>query len=240
MLAVVPTQWRSSAPGSSTSLLRCRSTPIGRCVRAACCAAARERLRPTVIGSTTPGKRTTLRTGNTMSASSGRARPLRSSWPRAASACTGTAFGSASALTVLLFLSISVFMFAFHLEHLVPSAPLEQRHNEAAVHPLPRSRLQRHLRQRNTPLEPSIGNLQPPDRARAVVEGNAALGADQQAARVVARFHAIRRDPGQRDDHGDLALVLEHVHGRLPRGMRLRLAETKKLAVQALRLLDHL
>jgi hypothetical protein len=42
-----------------------------RVVRFACCAAASERGRPIVIGSTTPGKSTVLRTGTMMIASGG-------------------------------------------------------------------------------------------------------------------------------------------------------------------------
>ena len=52
----------------------CSSTPIGRCRRAASCAAARERSRPTVSGNTMPGNSTTLRTGTMISASSGSGR----------------------------------------------------------------------------------------------------------------------------------------------------------------------
>src|SRR6185369_12067216 len=49
----------------------CRRMPSGRCRRTASCAAARERSRPTVSGTTSPGKRTMLRTGRIISASSG-------------------------------------------------------------------------------------------------------------------------------------------------------------------------
>src|SRR5215211_6097878 len=59
--------------------------PTGRCSRTACWAAASERGRPMVIGSTTPGNITISRTGRMMSASGGSggmdvgARPVRSS-----------------------------------------------------------------------------------------------------------------------------------------------------------------
>src|SRR5215510_12215109 len=61
----------SSAVGSETSASRCIRMPTWRCSRTACWAAAIDLVRPTVIGSTTPGKRTVLRTGTTINASGG-------------------------------------------------------------------------------------------------------------------------------------------------------------------------
>src|SRR6185312_751952 len=62
---------RSPAFGSVTSGSRCRTTTIWRCSRTACCAAATDDGRPTVIGMTTSGKSTVLRTGIAMKASVG-------------------------------------------------------------------------------------------------------------------------------------------------------------------------
>ncbi len=50
---------------------RCNRIPIGRCSRSACCAAAIDFGRPMVMGATTPGNSTVLRTGMMISASSG-------------------------------------------------------------------------------------------------------------------------------------------------------------------------
>src|SRR5579863_4696307 len=61
----------SSAVGSSTAASRCNRMPTWRCSRTACCAAMTDFGRPSVIGSTSPGNSTVLRTGTMMSASGG-------------------------------------------------------------------------------------------------------------------------------------------------------------------------
>src|SRR6516162_1932014 len=61
----------SMPSGSATSAARCKRMPTWRWSRTACCAAATDFGRPSVIGSTKPGNNTTLRTGTTMSASAG-------------------------------------------------------------------------------------------------------------------------------------------------------------------------
>ena len=53
----------SAAVGSATSALRCIKMPIWRCSRTACCAAATEPGRPTVMGNTSSGNSTMLPTG---------------------------------------------------------------------------------------------------------------------------------------------------------------------------------
>ena len=99
----------SSGPGESTSGLLCSSTPNGRSRRAASCAAARERSRPIASGNTTPGKRTTLRTGRMISASAGNGReaPSRGASPAGAAAPLR---GPASALTGVSLVVISSFI----------------------------------------------------------------------------------------------------------------------------------
>src|ERR1044072_73352 len=71
MLATVPKRCRSIAAGSAISASRCIRTPIWRCSRTACWAAAIERGRPTVIGATMPGNNTIRRTGTMIIASGG-------------------------------------------------------------------------------------------------------------------------------------------------------------------------
>src|SRR5438132_6898591 len=71
MSATVPKRCRSIAAGSAISGSRCITMPTCRCSRTACWAAAIERGRPIVTGSTMPGNRTILRTGTMMSASPG-------------------------------------------------------------------------------------------------------------------------------------------------------------------------
>src|SRR5947207_13025996 len=61
----------SIAVGSSTSAARCSRIPTWRWSRTACCAAAIDFGRPSVIGSTRPGNSTVVRTGTTISASGG-------------------------------------------------------------------------------------------------------------------------------------------------------------------------
>src|SRR5436190_2267420 len=61
----------SSGEGSFTLASRCISTPIGRCSRTACWAAATDFGRPMVTGITTPGNSTKLRTGMMIMASGG-------------------------------------------------------------------------------------------------------------------------------------------------------------------------
>src|SRR5580704_6082115 len=63
---------RSIAAGSATFASRCNRMPTCRCSRMARWAAAIERGRPIVIGSTMPGNRTVLRTGTITSASGGK------------------------------------------------------------------------------------------------------------------------------------------------------------------------
>src|SRR5215472_10528180 len=63
----------SIAVGSSTSAARCNRMPTWRWSRTACCAAAIDFGRPSVIGSTRPGNSTVLRTGTIISASGGKA-----------------------------------------------------------------------------------------------------------------------------------------------------------------------
>ena len=94
--------------------LRWSSTPIGRCRRAASCAAARERSRPTVIGSTTPGNSTTLRTGRMMSASSGSGRDLALVLRARGLRLLRRLMRLGISLDRTLLFSISVFMLAFH------------------------------------------------------------------------------------------------------------------------------
>src|SRR5215831_17718632 len=62
----------SSGAGSDTSASRCNKMPTWRWSRTACCAAAIDFGRPSVIGSTRPGNKTVLRTGTMMSASGGK------------------------------------------------------------------------------------------------------------------------------------------------------------------------
>src|SRR5579871_1858706 len=73
MLAMVPTRCMSIPAGSATLSSRCISTPIWRCSRTACCAAAIDFGRPTVTGATVFGNSTRLRTGTMMTASAGMA-----------------------------------------------------------------------------------------------------------------------------------------------------------------------
>src|SRR6476646_8779135 len=62
----------SPGPGSFTLWSRCIRMPIWRCSRTACCAAATDVGRPTLMGSTMPGNSTVLRTGTMMRESDGR------------------------------------------------------------------------------------------------------------------------------------------------------------------------
>src|ERR1700733_2861506 len=62
----------SSGAGSDTSASRCNRIPPCHCWRTACWAAAIDFCRPSVIGSTSPGNSTVLRTGTMMSASAGK------------------------------------------------------------------------------------------------------------------------------------------------------------------------
>src|SRR5665647_3852159 len=71
MLATVQTRWSSSGPGSFASGVRCSRIPIGRWSRNACWAAAIDFGRPMVMGATTPGNSTVLRTGMMIRASFG-------------------------------------------------------------------------------------------------------------------------------------------------------------------------
>src|SRR4029453_2918159 len=211
MLAVVPTQWRSSGPGSSISLLRCSSTPSGRCCRAASCAAARERSRPIVIGSTTPGNNTTFRPGNMTSASSGNGREVRSAFVCAEDALGGTTCAASSTLTGILsaspFINLSLFFSSIGLTHDQPQAPF-YRFTADGLQPL--------LRQRNAPLEITMRNLQPPDRAIMILHRQAPFGGDHETARLHGHFDPLWRHAGQRHENGDLLFVLEYVDRRLP------------------------
>src|SRR5215813_6912388 len=98
----------------------------------------------------------------------------------------------------------------------VPSAPLTQAQNQAAVGPLPRCKLERFRGQRNTPLEIAVWDFEPPDRARAILQRNAALGPDQHAVPLVRHLDQLGGHSRQSDDYGDLAIVLEHVDRWLP------------------------
>jgi len=81
-----PIRRPSTCTGSVASASRCISTPTWRCSRTACWAAAIERGRPSVSGSTTPGNSTMSRTGTMIIASGGRGGRDRAARPAISSA----------------------------------------------------------------------------------------------------------------------------------------------------------
>ncbi len=187
--------------GSATSALRCIRMPTGRCSRTACCAAAIERGRPTVIGITMPGNSTVLRTGTMISASGGsggRARRRRVVRAPARPA-------SAMLLSGLHDLVVSHGRPRFL--QCDQQTAVAGRALDGAVAP---------GRQPHAPLEPSLRQLEAVDDGRPHLRRQHAGAGEHQVVAVDRGFDAVRIDARQRHQHQHLALGLQHVDRRLP------------------------
>src|SRR5579871_5097662 len=193
MLATVPMRCMSSAVGSATSASRCIRMPTWRWSRIACCAAAIDFGRPSVIGRTRPGNSTVLRTGTMISASAG-----------TGASVPAPPFGAS-------FASISASATA--------RTRFAEGDHEAAVGDRPARDAVTAGRQPQPPKETTLGQFQPVDDRGAQSARIAALAPDHQVAVLDDRLDLFGIDAGQRDQHQNLAFGLENVDRWLPRGL---------------------
>ncbi len=176
--------------------------PTWRWSRTACCAAAIDFGRPSVIGSTSPGNSTVLRTGTMISASAGNGGEA----PLAAR----PAFG------------------AFRLQprfgpafcNVITRQPVDDGAAHRAVAP---------GRQPHPPVEPALRQLQPMNDRGAQFRRIGARSGDDEIAVLDHRLRAVGVDAGQRDQRQHLELGFQNVDRRLPgRQARLRAGGLKR------------
>src|SRR6185503_2544418 len=180
MLATVPMRCMSIGAGSVASGSRCMRMPTWRWSRTACWAAAIDFGRPSVIGSIRPGNSTVLRTGTMMSASGG-------SGGRVEPFCAGSLDDSIST-------SATVYSRFLQRDH-------HQAVGDGAAHAAVAT-----ARQRQSPIEAPLRQLEAMDGCRAQFARIGARPSDDQLAVLDHRLGAVAIDSGQRDEHQDLPL----------------------------------
>src|SRR5262249_48711512 len=169
----------------------------------AVCAAATERGRATVIGSTVPGKSTAPRTGMMTTASAGSGGNSAAPAPKAAFASLGMGLPE-----------------------------FAQDEGEAAIVEVVPRQLKAAARQRDASLEAALRNFQPMNRRGALQRGCRPLAGDDENAALDSDLEPGGRHPRERGDDGKLVLVLEDVDGRLPDRSAAGFAKAEELAMQ--------
>src|SRR5512139_1421395 len=197
MLAAVPMRCRSSKPGSSVCGSFCRRKPTLASVRTASWAPATVLSRLIATGRITPGNRTMLRTGRTISMSSGRLGAGRRS----------SVAGAVGVSSVLI-------------RSPRPARAADQQQLQTTIREFLRGQLPGAGGQGEAPLEAAVRDLEPLDRGARQPPGQAALAAYDQLPRNAHQLDAVGRHARERDLDQDLVAVGEHVHRRLPAGVR--------------------
>src|ERR1700686_3172017 len=199
MFAAGPIRERSSGVGSSASGFRCNRMPIGRCSRNACWAAATDFGRAMVMGATTPGNSTVLRTGTMIRASLG----------------IGTASACGAADEVEADSSRAMTK---------PSHRLRQPQRNASVHGEAADGGASDG-QREAALKPALRQLEPMNPGVAQLVRQHPVAADDQRAVFDHGLDLFGVDAGERHQDEEFPLGLQHVDRRFPVGLlRARLA----------------
>ena len=211
---MVPTRCRSSGAGSSTPASRCRTTPIGRSPRTPAWAAAIERGRAMVTGTTVPGNSTRLRTGTSGRTSAGSDCELDRRRRRF----------SSSAM-------------AFSAQPSLRRVRVRQPCGELAPDQLVAAR-----RQGDAPLEAAVRHLQAADHAGATRHRQRPLAGDDQAAHLrAAPRPGPAATPGRATWIQSSSVGLEHVDRRFPARRAARCAAgPEHVAMHPLGLIEQL
>src|SRR5580704_19317014 len=215
MLATVPMRCMSIGVGSASSESRCMRMPTWRWSRTACCAAAIDFGRPSVIGSTRPGNSTVLRTGTMISASGGKG-------------------GSVTAPDA-----------AWFDDNISASATIRPRFlqgnhqtsiDDRAAHATVMAGWQT-----QPAVEAALRQLQAMNDGGAEHRRIGARPADHKFAVVDDGFDAVGIDARQGDQRQDFKLGFENIDRRLPRLLvRLAADRLEQAAMQPLRAREHL
>src|SRR5215469_4713272 len=188
----------SIAVGSSTSAARCNKMPTWRWSRTACCAAAIDFGRPSVIGSTRPGNSTVLRTGTMIIASGG----------------SGGSVVPPAAPVAALSLALMCWSATIGACFLQCHDQTTGRGYAAHAGITPR-------RQAQPAVKAALRQFEPMDRRRAqLLRQNAGAGNDEIAV-LDHSLSAVRSDARQRNQDQNFELGFQNVDRRLP-GRQLR------------------
>src|SRR5262245_29430065 len=207
----------SSAVGSETSASRCIRMPTWRCSRTACWAAAIDFVRPTVIGSTTPGNSTVLRTGTMISASG------------------GSGGSDDEPLVALVSPADNISNSATGISHFL------QGNHQTAIDHRAANRAVAPARKRHATLEPPLRQFQPMDDCGRKFTRQRARPANDELTAFDEGFGPIGIDARQGDEDEHLPLGLEDVDRRLPmRRARGRPTGPEEFAMHALGPREHL
>src|SRR5215472_10170286 len=180
--------------GSSVAGSRCRTRPIDRFKRIAAWAAAIERWRPRVTGSTVPGNRTRLRVWTRISASDGKA-------GIPASACSmapdGGAAADSAARSSRSSRGIAKFLSKWRDAGGVRASQLMQLHHQTSVGQVSPRNLEPGWRQFDPPLKMAMRDLQPMYPRFRQFRRQWALAADQQHSGAQRDLNQTHFDTGQ-------------------------------------------
>src|SRR6516165_3084108 len=180
----------SIAVGSSTSAARCNRMPTWRWSRTACCAAAIDFGRPSVIGNTRPGNSTVLRTGTMISASGGNG-------------------GSEAPPTDAL-------SFALMCCSATIGARFLQRHDQTTGGSRAAYAGITAGRQAQAPVKASLRKFEPMDRCGAQLLRHNARAGDDEIAVLNQSLRVIRVDAWECDQHQDFRFGFQNIDWRLP------------------------
>src|SRR5579863_10217529 len=218
MFATVPMRCMSFADGSASSGSRCMRMPTWRWSRTACCAAATDLVRPSVIGSTSPGNSTVERTGTMIKASAGNG----GSAPPDASLASWASFACNS-------ISATIIPCFLQRDHQTTG---DGGAVDAAVAA---------GRQPYPAIEPALRQFEPVDRCGTQFRRQSARAGNDKFALLDDDLGVLDGDAGQRHQHQDLTVVFKNVDRRLPGGLpRLRGARPEHLAVHPFGAREHL
>src|SRR5208282_4194080 len=209
MLASVPMRCMSIGVGSATSGSRCSRMPTWRWSRTACCAAATDFGRPSVIGNTRPGNSTVLRTGTMISASGGNG---GSEPPPSADAVLARISASATARPRFL-----------------------QRDHQAAVDDGAAHGAVVYGRKLQPAVKAALRQFEPMNHSRAQGGRIGTHAGDDKLALLDHGLGLLGVDAGQRDQDQDFVFGLQNIDRRLPgRLPRLDGAGSEQLTMHAL------
>src|SRR6476646_7967273 len=193
-LATVPMRCRSTGSGSATSRSRCIRSPICRCSRTACWAAAIERSRPTVTGMTTPGNSVMSRTGMMAMASEGNGGRV--------AVCRSPDDPVAPLVSISATCGLHFF----------------QHHQQTTVGRGAANIVVAPVRQAQPALEAALRQLEAMDDGGRELGGKRPRTHEHELWTFDPGLDTIGVDARKRHDHENLALGLEHVDRRLPCG----------------------
>src|SRR5579863_9567299 len=217
MFATVPMRCMSFADGSASSGSRCMRMPTWRWSRTACWAAATDLVRPSVIGSTSPGNSTVERTGTMIKASAGNG----GNAPPDASLASWASFACNS-------ISATIGPCFLQRDHQTSS---DGGTIDAAVAA---------GRQPYPAIEPPLRQFEPVDRCGTQFRRQNPHAGNNKLALLDNHLGVLDGDAGQRHQHQHLAVILEDVDRRLPYGLpRLRCPRPEHLAMHALGAREH-